>query len=144
MRPITEIVIHCSATRARADIGAGEIREWHVRGRGWRDIGYHLVIRRNGLIETGRPLDQAGSHVVKFNANSIGICLVGGAGENGPENNFEPHQWAALKDKLLELKKAFPGAEIKGHRDFPGVGKDCPCFDVRDWLAQEGLGEKSC
>jgi len=139
MRPITAIVIHCSATGAEADVGVREIRAWHVQGRGWLDIGYHFVIRRSGAVEPGRPLEEPGAHVAGHNAGSIGLCLAGGAGEDGrPENNFEPRQWAALKAKLLELKKAFPAAEIKGHRDFPGAGKDCPCFDVGDWLAREG------
>ena len=140
MRKINEIVIHCSATRARADIGVGEIRQWHVQGNGWRDIGYHFVIRRDGGIEAGRPLDQAGSHVTGHNAGSIGLCLAGGLDDNHqPAANFTPAQWAALKDKLIELSAAFPGARILGHRDFPGVKKDCPCFDVRTWLAREGL-----
>ena len=142
MRKIDEIVIHCSATRARADIGAREIRQWHVQGRGWRDIGYHFVIRRGGLIEAGRPIDQAGSHVAGRNAGSIGLCLAGGLDDNlKPAANFTPEQWAALKDKLIELSAAFPEARILGHRDFPGVAKACPCFDVRAWLAKEGLEE---
>ena len=140
MRKINEIVLHCSGTRPDADIGAREIREWHVQGQGWRDIGYHLVIRLNGLIETGRPLDQAGAHVAGHNADSVGICLVGGLGENGrPEAAFAPEQWAALRAKLAELKNAFPGAHILGHRDFPGVTKACPSFDVKTWLMREGL-----
>ena len=47
------IMIHCAATRADMDIGAADIDRWH-RQRGWRKIGYHYVIRRNGEVETGR------------------------------------------------------------------------------------------
>ena len=137
MRKIQAIVIHCSATKAYADIGAEEIRRWHVQGNGWRDIGYHFVIRRSGVIETGRPIEQAGAHVSGHNADSVGICLAGGLDANmRPEANYSPEQWAALKDKVLELKKAFPGAKVLGHRDYPGVNKACPCFDVRKWAAQ--------
>ena len=148
MRKIEAIVIHCSATKANVDenitlpgedIGAKEITKWHL-ARGFRTIGYHLVIRRDGTIEPGRPLEQIGAHVENYNANSIGICLVGGLDEKGKaENNFEPKQWAALKAKLVELKKAFPGAVIKGHRDYPEVKKDCPCFDAGAWAKREGL-----
>jgi N-acetylmuramoyl-L-alanine amidase len=148
MRIITDIVIHCSATRANVDekitwpgedIGAAEITKWHI-ARGFRTIGYHLVIRRSGLIEPGRPLEQVGAHVGGHNVGSLGICLVGGISETGKsENNFEPAQWAALKAKLLELKKTFPGVRILGHRDYPGVKKACPCFDVGAWAAQEGM-----
>ena len=33
--------------------------------------------------------------------------------------------------KLLErLKEDYPEAKVVGHRDLPGVKKDCPCFEV--------------
>jgi len=64
-------------------------------------------------------------------------CLVGGKGDNGkPAANYTLAQWEALKGLLADLRGRFPGAEIKGHRDYPGVKKDCPCFDVRTWLAK--------
>jgi len=144
MRKINAIVIHCSDSKAAADIGAKEIRRWHVTpppgGNGWADIGYHFIIRRNGAIEQGRPIEQAGAHVGGHNANSIGICLVGGQGADGrPEANYTPAQWAALKAKIMALRQDFPAAAILGHRDYPGVAKACPCFDARAWAAKEGL-----
>ena len=139
MRHINTMVIHCSATKPNQDIGAKEITAWH-KARGFSDIGYHFVIRRDGRLETGRPLAQAGAHVAGHNANSIGICLVGGLSQAGhSEHNFQPGQWVALKKLLLELRQRFPGADICGHRDYPGVKKDCPCFDVKSWLQQEGI-----
>ena len=51
MRKIDDIIIHCAATYPAMDIGAAEIRQWHVRDNGWSDIGYHFVIRRNGVVE---------------------------------------------------------------------------------------------
>lgn len=111
-----------------------------MEANGWRDIGYHYVIGRGGRVEDGRPVERAGAHVSGHNSNSIGICLVGGIDERGrAEDNFRPEQKAALKKMLLSLSKRFPGARILGHRDFPGVKKDCPCFDVGSWLAEEGL-----
>lgn len=143
MREIKWLVVHCSATRASADIGAGEIRAWHMGGRGWRDIGYHYVIRRDGRVEDGRPLDRPGAHVVGHNARSVGICLAGGLDERGrPEDNFTEAQRRALKVLLLRLRRSFPAADILGHRDFPAVRKDCPCFDVRGWLKTAGGFER--
>ena len=60
------------------DIDAETIRDWHVNGNGWSDIGYHYVIKRNGLVEAGRPVSISGAHAKGHNADSIGICLVGG------------------------------------------------------------------
>ena len=135
------IVIHCSATRAVQDIGAKEIRAWH-KAQGWSDIGYHLVIRRDGRAEKGRALDAIGSHVKGHNANSVGVCMVGGlanAAPWGPQNNFTPAQWTALKATVAGLLKRYAKAKVLGHRDFPGVAKACPCFDARPWAAKNGF-----
>lgn len=134
------LVLHCSATRAIQDIGASDIRKWH-RAKGWEDIGYHYVIRRSGKIETGRSRDVIGSHVQGRNADSIGICLVGGLNDDTykPEDNFTPQQWEALEKLIRGLLKAYPSAKILGHRDFPGVKKACPCFDARKWAKSKAI-----
>ena len=140
MRRIDHLVIHCSATKAGQDWGAAEIRRVHKEQNGWRDIGYHYVIRRDGRVEPGRPVEEIGAHVSGHNAHSIGICLVGGIDDRGrPEANYTPAQWTALKQTLLGLRRKFPVAEICGHRDFAGVKKACPCFEVGAWLKKEGL-----
>lgn len=128
------IVLHCSATRAVQDIGAADIRKWH-KAQGWKDIGYHYVIRRNGKIETGRAANVAGSHVKGHNHDSVGICLVGGLNNKtfAPENNFTPAQWASLKTLVARLARQYPKAKVLGHRDFPGVQKACPCFNAKTW-----------
>ncbi len=134
------VVIHCSATRAIQDIGAADIRRWH-KAKGWSDIGYHLVIRRDGRVEKGRALDAIGSHVKGHNANSVGICLVGGLNNDtyAPEANYTPAQWTALKATVADLLKRYPAARVLGHRDFPGVAKACPCFDAKPWAAKNGF-----
>lgn len=135
------IAIHCSATRPSQDIGAADIDRWH-RGQGWQAIGYNYVIRRDGTVEEGREEDVIGAHVSGHNHNSLGICLVGGVSEKDvqiAENNFTPEQFESLKRLLLELRKKYPKARIQGHRDFPGVKKACPSFEVKDWLKKEGI-----
>ena len=125
------LVVHCSATQPKSNIGVKEIRQWH-RERGWIDIGYHFVIRRDGTVETGRPENVVGAHVENHNHYSIGICMVGGINAQGKaEDNFTPAQYAALATLLRTLKAKYPKAQIQGHRDFPKVAKDCPSFDVK-------------
>lgn len=146
MTRIDWLCVHCSATPAPNDIGAAEIRQWH-RAKGWKDIGYHFVIRRNGVIETGRPVDMPGAHEPKINRSSIAVCMVGGspplnseAHRKGlGENNFTPAQFASLEKLLRELKAKHPSAVILGHRDVPGVRKACPSFDVKAWAAERHL-----
>ena len=128
------IVVHCSATKPSQDIGAAEIRKWHIEDNGWSDIGYHQVIRRNGAIELGRPLHVSGAHAKGFNSRSVGVCLVGGIDDDGnPRDNFLAPQLDSLRATLNYWKLIYPSAEILGHCDLPDVAKACPSFDVRVW-----------
>lgn len=134
------LVVHCSATTVDMDIGAEEIREWHVDDNHWLDIGYHYVIRRDGSIELGRPLHAVGAGVNGHNRVTLHICLVGGIDKRKrPEDNFTQEQRSSLWNLLKELQKEFPEADICGHRDFAGVKKACPSFDVIRWAQEVGL-----
>lgn len=137
-RPRTDyIAVHCSATKPSQNVDEHEIAAWH-KAKGWLDIGYNIVIPRNGMIQIGRPLDYSGAHVEGYNSRALGICLVGGIAETdgSPENNFTAKQFAALLVALRFCRLYAPGARIQGHRDFPNVAKACPSFDVRAWLAK--------
>jgi hypothetical protein len=135
------LVVHCADTYDYMDIGAREIREWH-RARGWLDIGYAFVVRRSGTLELGRDLDgdgdvieETGAHVRGYNRESIGICLVGGKGpDNKPAVNYTRDQIKTLYSILATLKAVRPELEVRGHRDFPGVTKTCPNFNVSRWF----------
>lgn len=134
IREVQYLVVHCSATPEDMDIGAEVIRGWHLK-RGWLDIGYHRVIRRDGTIEAGRPEDRPGAHARGFNHLSLGICLIGGVESDGktPEANFTHAQWESLERLIRNYKHAYPDAEVLGHRDLPNVNKACPSFDAREW-----------
>lgn len=132
---IKYIVVHAADTKPSMDIGVSEIRKWHVEERNWSDIGYHFVIRRNGDLETGRALSTTGAHVRGYNRVSWGICLVGGMSESGESDaNFTKEQYNALELILTELSDRAPNATILGHRDFEGISKKCPCFDVKSFI----------
>ena len=139
-RRIDEIIIHCSATTADKDIRSKDITQMHLK-RGWSDNGYHYIICRDGVIEYGRDLDkdgdideETGAHAFGWNAHSIGICLVGGADAQGHgEANFTSAQMVALAAWLVAKREEYPGVVVMGHRD-TGAKKDCPSFDVSEWL----------
>ena len=148
MTRVDFLAIHCSATPAggkHETIGVNDIRRWH-RERGFRDVGYHFVIKRDGTVENGRPTDQPGAHEPRINSRSIAVCLVGGAPPAGSEaarkglgeNNFTDAQFEALKRVLTDLRRKYPKAEVIGHRDVPGVQKACPSFDCRAWWKAVG------
>jgi len=141
MRRIDMLIVHCSATPPDMDIGVEEIRAWH-KARGWSDIGYHFVIRRDGVTETGRPAQVVGAHARGHNKRSIGICLVGGIDDNWkPRDNFTYLQKLTLQYLLRWLVVTYRPSEIVGHGSIPGVHKACPCFDLEKFLAETGLDE---
>ena len=129
MRTITLIVIHCSSVRPWKRSSAKDIDGWH-KDKGWKGIGYHFVVRRDGTVETGRPLSEAGAHVVGHNRYSIGICYEGGLNAEGEAADTRtPEQVRALRELVEEMHGRFPRAVIVGHRDL-NPRKKCPCFDA--------------
>lgn len=130
MRDIDTIIVHCSATPPDMDIGVKEIRRWHVEERGWSDVGYHYVIRRDGRIGDGRPINKIGAHARGYNRSSIGICLVGGVNKDGkPDANFSVEQYNSLRLLINHLKGTYDIDNIIGHRDVSY--KECPCFSIQ-------------
>ena len=129
-RRIDLIVIHCSATRATQRYTVDDCRRDH-RARGFADIGYHYYITHDGVVHAGRPLYQVGAHATGCNAHSIGICYEGGLDIRGrPFDTRTPEQKETLHKLLQRLKEDYPEARVVGHRDLPGVQKDCPCYQV--------------
>lgn len=139
------IVLHCSATKPSMDIGVDEIRSWHLQ-RNFNDIGYHLVIRRDGSLERGRPWDKQGAHAYGFNRNTdgkltFGICMVGGVAEhdvNVVEDNFTKRQWETLNTVLKNIIDYSRIKEVYGHNELNGhESRGCPSFNSKaytKWL----------
>ena len=130
MRQIKELIVHCSATPEGKDYTVQDIRRWHLQ-RGFKDIGYHYVIYRDGSIHSGRPVAQIGAHCTGHNRNSIGICYIGGVATDckTPKDTRTEPQKKALKLLLWQLHKQYPQATIHGHREF--ANKACPSFDAK-------------
>lgn len=132
MRPINEIIVHCTATPEGREVKVAEIRRWHLQ-RGFRDIGYHYVIHLDGSVEVGRAEAQAGAHCTGHNAHSIGVCYVGGCNRQmQPKDTRTAAQRTALVKLIHELQARYPDATVHGHREF--AAKACPCFDVKTEL----------
>lgn len=125
------LVLHCSATRRNQDYSVEQLRKDHKK-RGFRDVGYHFYVRKDGTLTQHRMLMEVGAHARPYNRCSIGICYEGGLDEQGkPCNTLTAAQDARISDLLTVLHHLFPKAEIVGHRDLPGTTpKDCPCFDA--------------
>jgi N-acetylmuramoyl-L-alanine amidase len=142
MRPLNEIIIHCTATRAdwwsfkTTQEKVAEVRRWHMDDRGWSDIGYHFLIDRDGTVMEGRPLEKVGAHVKGHNTGTIGISLFGGHGgaaNDGFLDNFTEDQERALHTLIRKLQDDYPSiTKISGHNQY--ANKACPTFSVPAWL----------
>lgn len=133
MRKINYLVLHCTATPQNTTI-ASILNYWRT-SLGWKNPGYHYIIKPNGQVVNLLPIEQVANGVKGFNSVSIHISYIGGvdAKGRGLDNRTEAQKAAQIM-LLKKFKGMFPDAEIKGHRDFPNVQKECPSFDVRTWL----------
>ena len=101
MRRIDLIVIHCSATRVTQDFSVKDLEACHL-ARGFKTIGYHYYITKDGHPHRCRPEEMAGAHARRYNAHSIGICYEGGldakvSGPSAPDaGTVERSAYAAL------------------------------------------------
>nr|WP_162623844.1 N-acetylmuramoyl-L-alanine amidase [Paracoccus saliphilus] len=138
--PVREIVVHCAATRPDWMEGRplaekiAEIRRWHLAN-GWKDIGYHWIIDRDGKVLAGRSETTIGAHTVAQNAGTIGICLIGGHGSAETDSfarNFTPQQDITLRQMISAIGLRTAIERVSGHNEY--APKACPGFDVSTWL----------
>jgi len=147
---VTYIVIHYSATPIERNFTAADIDRMH-RDRGFKEIGYHYFIRKDGTVETGRDLSQSGrfevgAHSKGENSSSIGVCYEGGVRANAPTIGFDSRtkqQHVAMEALVISLMERFPRAIVKGHRDMPGAATQCPGFDAEEWWDQRSTKRAS-
>lgn len=130
MRSINKIIIHCTATPENRHHTVEDIDRWH-KNDGYAEIGYHYLIYLDGSIHKGRSIEKVGAHTKGHNANSIGVCYVGGIDTNkNAKDTRTPEQKQALKQLVKDLKIKYPNATIHGHNEF--AKKACPSFNVKD------------
>lgn len=137
---VAYLVQHYSATPIEKDFTMADIDRMHRR-RGFKEIGYHFYIRKDGTIERGRDLTQAGrfeqgAHSSGENDTSIGICTEGGVRAADPNKGVDtrtPAQIASQIKVIEELLERYPDAVVKGHRDMPNASTQCPAYDATAW-----------
>jgi N-acetylmuramoyl-L-alanine amidase len=131
MRKINKIIAHCTATPEGRAVTVAEVDAWH-RTRGCAGIGYHYLVGLNGEIWNGRDIALAGAHCEGQNADSVGVCYVGGVAKDGrtPKDTRTGAQRESLAKLIEKLKTEYPEATVHGHREY--ASKACPCFDAKD------------
>lgn len=138
-RGIDEVIWHCAATPEGKDFTVADIRAWH-KARGWSDIGYHIVVYRDGSVHVGRPIGQQGAHCADHgkNGGTAGAVYIGGVSKDGktPKDTRTPAQRSSMLWMTREMRRRRASIKrVTGHNQYSS--KACPSFDVRkDALAK--------
>jgi N-acetylmuramoyl-L-alanine amidase len=128
-RKIDYIVIHCTGASQKQTVDS-ILRHWR-EVMGWKKVGYHRLISADGTIHNLADFNQVTNGVRGYNQNSIHICYIGG---QHLDNRTEA-QKASILNCIHEALKWVDDPKkvvIQGHRDFDGVGKNCPQFSAKD------------
>lgn len=128
MRKIKRIFVHCSASPHELNgrlVDAQMMREWHLK-RGWSDIGYHIVVVKDGTIQQGRPLEEIGAGAKGNNKDSVHVVVTG-------DDCFTMAQMVSLKAvlKMLMTKFHLNQKDVYGHYQV-NPGKTCPNFTIEE------------
>jgi hypothetical protein len=128
---ITHLIWHYTESD---DVPASVVDQWH-KAKGWKGIGYHYLIRKNGNVEKGREESEVGAHCSGHNAGTLGISLCG---SDTLEWYPTDAQYRAAGILGAELKRKY-GLSVKDastfHRDW--MSTSCPGKLDRERLKAE-------
>lgn len=130
-RKRTDAVIIHHVGNTDKNINVAAIHRWHKQN-GWAGIGYHYIIRKDGSIERGRPVDTIGAHTYNQNDNTVGICVVGNFELSRPTSE----QFRAAEKLVGAVCRHYditPNVKtVRGHKDF--CKTTCPGIYLYKWL----------
>jgi hypothetical protein len=137
-------------TRKQVPAMVRSMYAYHVKSRGWCDLGYNFLVDRFGRAFEGRyggaQLPVLGAHTGSFNANSFGVSLIGNFEKVAPtaailETTARIIAWkldanyrSPLATIVLDGRKLHT---VSGHRDTKATA--CPgknLYSKLGWLKQ--------
>ncbi|MET9268798.1 peptidoglycan recognition protein [Kribbella sp. NPDC003557] len=75
-------------TRTQVPAMVRAMYAYHVKSRGWCDLGYNFLVDRFGRVFEGRyggaQLPVLGAHTASYNANSFGVAVIGNFEQTAP------------------------------------------------------------
>ena len=141
-RDVNELIIHATETYTNQNIGAEEIHIDH-NNRGLMGIQYHYIIRRDGRLQRGMPVNNISiaSDVRGHKYNCIDVVLVGGLNCSTDTENpstyrssqsYTQSQTRTLQALLRAFYTVYHGGQVFGHNDLEETASD-PYFDVIEY-----------
>ena len=146
MGKLKYLIIHCTDTPAGREVSKKDIEDWHIRGRGWRKVGYADMVHISGRLENLIDWNQDGeidrfeisNGARGYNGVSRHIVYVGG-GKGVDTRTAE--QTKTLEEYIKFNILRNPDLRIKGHNQIST--KYCPSFNVHRFCHQIGLDPKN-
>lgn len=132
-RPIFRVFVHCSASDNEQHDSPETMHKWHLE-RGFKEIGYHYFISKDGRIWEGRDIEKTPAAQANHNLNTIAICCHG-----LKKDKFTKAQEVSLRALCMAINKAHKGG-ITFHGHCEVAAKSCPVFDYKSWLKLDAHG----
>ena len=134
-RRIHTVFVHCSASDKETHDDVSMMREWHVKGKGWDDVGYHYFITKAGDIQPGRPVEKTPAAQARYNTGTIAICLHGLM-----EELFTQKQFESLIAFCKSIEAAYPNKKMRFRGHCEVAAKACPVFKYKIVLGLDASG----
>jgi hypothetical protein len=125
------IIVHESHTGPEVTRAVHYLRA-KGRANGLLEIGYHVVIDRDGNTTITRPLHVIGSHAPGCNHDSIGICM---AADKAWDYRAQWTQVDAFRLMVHRLRDAYGPLQVVGHDEALRRAKQdhkCPSFNMEE------------
>lgn len=137
-RAVHSLFFHCSASDRPEHDDVSVMRDWHVNGNGWSDVGYHYFVKKSGAWQAGRPLEKTpAAQGEGFNSGTIAVCLHGLAKAAFTSEQFRTG-YAMVRAICDAYGERGVQIRVRGHCEvYP---KECPVFDYRRAFGLDAAG----
>ncbi|MGK0464778.1 hypothetical protein [Clostridium sp.] len=143
MSKLKYLIIHCTATPEGREVTKQDIEQWHLVERGWSKVGYRDLLHIDGSLENlidYNQDDQIDNWEISngargFNGQSAHVVYVGGTEKDDltkskDTRTYGQHKGLETYVKFMILRH--PHIKVIGHNEVSE--KDCPSFNVGEWL----------
>jgi N-acetylmuramoyl-L-alanine amidase len=129
-RLITTLFLHCTATNQNASVSA--IQKYWRETLGWRNPGYHIIIKKDGSFTYLHNLNSISNGVAGHNSISINVAYIGGIDRNGKAIDNRTIEQIMTMDLIVKLaQEKINNIIIRGHNEVSS--KECPSFNVKKY-----------
>lgn len=145
---------HCSATPPGRDLRGADIIRMHTdtkpQGRGWKVPGYADIILLDGLVENIHEYDHdqwiSSGEITNgargYNGEARHVCYIGGVNYDLEAQDTRTSQQIETMIHYNHMMiRRYPDIEIGGHNQV--AAKDCPSFNVTQFLLTQGIPKKN-